>query len=182
MKGKNMPSDNSTLNNTIQAMSSLMGASTPSGGISSMIMDASNTNLMQQYQAPYDASLTIMKKLKKNVFGQDYEWEVDAGITKDTNIETIINDIKNTFYPLLLSQNLKEFYCPPAVAAYVKLIPQYHQALAIDFSTTVYLNGFVDDIEIWKMPNEVFNDNCTCVCHTKDDKWFKAKVVNTSRY
>ena len=167
-----MPSDNSTLNNTIQAMSSLMGAPTAN------VMQT----LQTQMQAQYDASLAKMKELKKNVFGQDYEWEVDAGITKDTNIETIINDIKNTFYPLLLSQNLKEFYCPPAIAAYVKLIPQYCQNPYRDFSLTVYLDGLIDDVGIWKMPNEVFNDNCTCVCHTKDDRWFKAKVVNVSRY
>lgn len=175
-------SNKNTLINSIQAMSSLMSGNVGRGGVSSMAMSAPIANLMQKYQAQQDAAVEKMKELKKNVFGQNYEFEVDAGITQDTDVKTMIEDIKNIFYPLLISQNLNEFYCPPAVAAYLKLLSQYRQKPDRDLSTGVYLEGFVEDIEIWKMPREVFDDDFTCVGHTKDNKWFKAKVANVSRY
>jgi len=175
-------SDNSTLVDTINHMSSIMSGASSRGGVSSIVASPQFASLMQTYQSQNDAYLQKALELKLNVKGKDYEWEVDAGLNDKTTPHEMINDINNIFYPLLLSQDLKEIYVPPAVSSYLKLLAPYKSNNLIKGRSGIYLEGFINEIEIYKMPNEVFKDDCTCVCCTKHGEWFKAKIANVVRY
>ena len=157
------------------------------GGVSSIVASPQFASLMQTYQSQNDAYLQKALELKLNVKGKDYEFEVDAGLNDKSTTHEIINEINNVFYPLLLSQNIEEMYVPPAVSSYLKLLVQYIQNNLITGRSGIYLEGYLSDnamseIRIYKMPTEVFKDDFTCVCRTKNDEWIKAKIANVTRY
>ena len=182
-----MGSDNSTLVDTLNQMSSLILGTTSRGGASSIVASPQLASLIKTYQAQNDDYLQKALELKLNVKGKDYEFEVDAGLNDKTTPHEMINEINGVFYPLLLSQELEEMYVPPAVASYLKLLVQYKPNNLITKRTGIYLEGTIsdnsmNDIKIYKMPTEVFKDDYTCVCLTKNKEWIKAKITNVVRY
>ena len=162
-------------------MSSMIAGNTSRGGASSAVMGAPIANLFNTYQSQQNEYVEKAIQLKLEVKGKDYDWEVDASY-KGKSIKSIIYEVNNVFYPFLLSQDIDEMYVPPAIASYLKLISSYEQSRLIPNMTSIYLAGTINEIKIYKMPTEVFKDDCTCVCHTKHDEWVKAKIVNVSSY
>lgn len=176
-----MASANSTIDNTVKAMSSLLGASVSRGGASSMVAGLQVANLFNTLQSQQNDYVEKAIKLKLNVRGKDYDWEVDAGLN-DKSIKQAVDEIKTVFYPFLLSQYVEEMYVPPAVLSYLKLLSLYEPYKVIPKNPDIYLAGYINDIKIYRMPEEVFKDDFTCVCHTKYDEWTKAKITNVSGY
>lgn len=172
---------NDTLADMVNAMSSMIAANTSRGGASSMVMSPTAANLSNTLQSQQNDYVEKAIKLKLEVKGKDYDWEVDAGL-KDQSLKHVVDEINTVFYPFLLSQYLEEMYVPPAVLSYLKLLSSYEPSKLIQNRTGIYLAGTVNDIKIYKMPTEVFKDEFTCVCHTKYDEWVKAKITNVTGY
>lgn len=170
---------NDTFADTINAMSSMIAGNTSRGGASSMVVSGPIAQLMKTMQSQQNDYTEKAIQLKLEVKGKDYDWEVDAGLNGKST-KNIIYEINNVFYPFLLSQDIEEMYVPPAVSSYLKLITLYEQNKLITNRSGIYLAGSIKEIKIYKMPEDVFKDNFTCVCHTKYDKWIKAKITNVS--
>jgi hypothetical protein len=160
----------------------MIGANTSRGGASSMVVIGPIAQLMKTMQSQQNDYTEKAIQLKLEVRGKDYDWEVDAGLSDKQLDGSVVNEINTDFYQFLLSQDLDEMYVPPAVSSYLKLLMSYKQNNLITNRTGIYLEGYVNDIKIYKMPKEVFKDDFTCVCHTKHDEWVKAKIANVSRY
>lgn len=175
-------SSNDTLADMVNAMSSMIGANTSRGGASSLVMSAPIAKLMKTMQSQQNDYVEKAIQLKLEVRGKDYDWEVDAGLSDKPLDGNVVSEINTDFYQFLLSQDLEEMYVPPAVASYLKLLVSYKPNNLITNRTGIYLEGFVNDIKIYKMPKEVFKDDFTCVCRTKHDEWVKGKITNVSRY
>ena len=159
-------------------MSSMLARNTSRGSVSSVVMSAPMANLIKTMQSQ---QVEKALQLKLEVKGKDYDWEVDASLDGKST-KSIVYEVNNVFYPFLLSQDIDEMYVPPAVASYLKLISSYEQSKLIPNMTGIYLAGAINEIKIYRMPTEVFKDDCTCVCHTKHDEWVKAKIANVSSY
>lgn len=170
---------NDTLADIVNAMSSMIAGNTSRGGASSMVASAPIAQLLKTMQSQQNDYTEKAIQLKLEVKGKDYDWEVDAGLNGKST-KNIIYEINNVFYPFLLSQDIEEMYVPPAVSSYLKLITLYEQNKLITNRSGIYLAGSIKEIKIYKMPTEVFKDDYTCVCHTKHDKWIKAKITNVS--
>lgn len=170
---------NDTLADMVNAMSSMIAGNTSRGGASSMVVSGPIAQLMKTMQSQQNDYTEKAIQLKLEVKGKDYDWEVDAGLNGKST-KNIIYEINNVFYPFLLSQDIEEMYVPPAVSSYLKLITLYEQNKLITNRSGIYLAGSIKEIKIYKMPEDVFKDNFTCVCHTKHDKWIKAKITNVS--
>jgi hypothetical protein len=170
---------NDTLADAVNAMSSMIVGNTSRGGVSSMVAGSQVANLFNTLQSQQNDYVEKAIKLKLSVKGKDYDWEVDAGLN-DKSIKQAVNEITNVFYPFLLSQYVEEMYVPPAVLSYLKLLSSYKSV--IPKNPDIYLAGYINDIKIYRMPEEVFKDDFTCVCHTKYDEWTKAKITNVSGY
>jgi len=173
---------NDTLADMVNAMSSMIGANTSRGGASSMVVSGPIAQLMKTMQSQQNDYTEKAIQLKFEVRGKDYDWEVDAGLSDKQLDGSVVNEINTDFYQFLLSQDLDEMYVPPAVSSYLKLLMSYKPNNLITNRTGIYLEGYINDIKIYKMPKEVFKDDFTCVCHTKHDEWVKAKITNVSRY
>ncbi len=174
-------SSNDTLADAVNAMSSMIVGNTSRGGASSMVAGSQVANLFNTLQSQQNDYVEKAIKLKLSVKGKDYDWEVDAGLN-GKSIKQAVNEINTVFYPFLLSQYVEEMYVPPAVLSYLKLLSLYESHRVIPRNPDIYLAGYINDIKIYRMPEEVFKDDFTCVCHTKYDEWTKAKITNVSGY
>lgn len=173
---------NDTLADMVNAMSSMIAANTSRGGASSMVVSGPIAQLMKTMQSQQNDYTEKAIQLKLEVRGKDYDWEVDAGLSDKPLDGNVISEINTDFYQFIISQDLEEMYVPPAVASYLKLLVSYKPNNLITNRTGIYLEGSINDIKIYKMPKEVFKDDFTCVCRTKQDEWVKGKITNVTRY